>query len=271
MVLNNQLVETDDKINETAKEVTKIITEDGVFTSGNLQEASYVKETVLDSELSTQVPQNTNAQTFLDINNVIVQDNSLLSLNNGILFKIESAKKPKRANRKGSKSKRRNKAPKGNKNVQKLVIASDIVPSNSLTNKLLQPNSLPLYNGNRTESLGLNVTHPVSNLIEIVPDEEIAPPTLVNIQPSELIEVRTKNGLTALVDVNTLNSSLLLNNEVDAAETQAEESNEVDTQELNIDDLATVITAYKCKLCPYSCNDQKIFLKHYKDAHTQVL
>lgn len=65
------------------------------------------------------------------------------------------------------------------------------------------------------------------------------------------------------VDISTLDNNFLINPVTVDTKIKNESS-------ININDVATVITAYQCKICSFSCNDENIFLEHYRDTHKNV-
>lgn len=74
----------------------------------------------------------------------------------------------------------------------------------------------------------------------------------------QIIEICSDN----IVDIDSLGNNLLITNPI------VEKKPKNDT--ININDVATVITAYQCKNCEFSCNDEDVFLEHYKEVHKNV-
>lgn len=199
-------------------------------------------------------------ETFIDINGLLIPQQTVLKLNqqdllfptpdvqtNLITLNTANLKNKKRKSIVSKKKIKRSKNDILMTALQKLT--SDAVDATTYVDQ----NSL------------LDVNQSVNNLKIINLD---GPVTFLNMDGTILGNktlLRNDSNLLTF-DASKINElqdmGLRIDNEPDSTTT----SN--DTEEiLNIDELANIVQTYQCKKCEFSCNDREQFLTHFKDIH----
>lgn len=172
--------------------------------------------------------------SFIDINGLLIPQQSVLSLNNqDLLFNLQDT--------------------------------NQLVP-----NKIIFGNVL---NQKKVKSVKMKSTANVSLLKTASECADFVQKSSSVFDSSGLFRVVNEDGSNAVLNVDGVfiekpsetNGELQLT-AVDE-EPDSTVTNDESDEQLNIDELATVITAYRCKKCEFTCNDREQFFVHFKEIH----
>lgn len=179
--------------------------------------------------------------SFIDINGLLIPQQSVLSLNNqDLLFNLQDT--------------------------NQLVVPNKIIFGNVVNQKKVKSKA--------NISLLKSASECADFIQNTCQNEVKSDKTSSSVfDSSSLFRVVNEDGSNAVLNVDGVlfekpsetNGELQLT-AVDEEPDSTVTSDESDEQ-LNIDELATVITAYRCKKCEFTCNDREQFFVHFKEIH----